>query len=132
MSTKEERTREYVSALMKHVSKGRLDNHLQSIADVTLLRLRHIREETAARNKAEMVPGTRVQITGNIKPRYLYGLKGTVVDETYPRQTDKVLTSVKLDKGRVGRYGPIIFVPSALVHKLKDQTPHPDHTEVQT
>lgn len=124
----QERVQHYSTALLKHLSRGRLDEYLDTIIDTAMARRRYLNEQKAIRNKAMMIPGTRVKISGNIKPKYLWGLTGTVTDAEFPRpRSNKDFVAMRLDRGVVGRYGPTVFCPPALLSRLKDQTPHPGH-----
>jgi hypothetical protein len=131
----QERTVQYVVALCKHISKGTLDKHLDVISTQINKRNATIRDNQAARNLVTLTPGTRVMITPDkIKPKYLGGHKGTVVDpdtlgpinQTNPAYQKAI--PVRLDHGRVRKFGPIVWVPAACLRKLKDQTSnHPNH-----
>lgn len=129
-SDNNERTAAYIAALLRHIAKGRLDPYLDDIRDSLNNRHRSIRDQRAAHNRVIMKPGVRVKIANTIKPRYLAGLKGTVMDPEdighLPRGQDRNIP-VRLDYGRIRRYGPTVFVPPSALAKLKDQTPHPDH-----
>ena len=124
----EDRTEKYVIALCRHIDKGRLDKYLDVITNAGWERKKRLRESRERENLIKLRPGTRVQIDPNIKPRYLGGLKGTVIQSEGPRpRSNKRFLSVRLDDGRVGRFGPVVNCPPASLTKCKDQTPHPNH-----
>lgn len=130
MANDQERTAAYVAALLRHIAKGRLDPYLDDIHNSIISRHKFNRDQRAAHNRVIMKPGVRVKIGNTIKPRYLAGLKGTVIDPEdighLPRGQDSSIP-VRLDLGKIRRYGPTVFVPPSALAKLKDQTPHPHH-----
>lgn len=123
-----ERTSKYVAALVKHIGNGRLDPYLEDILNSVIERNKHKRDQLAAHNRVILKPGVRVKIDDKIKPRYLGGLKGTVLDPEeaghLPRGHNGSIP-IKLDFGKVRRFGPVVYCPPATLRKLKDQTPPP-------
>lgn len=132
MASDQDRTSIYVAALVKHISRGRLDVYLDDIFEAIRERKNHKRNQLAAHNRVILKPGVRVKIANGIKPRYLAGLKGTVIDPEQaghlPRGNNGAIP-IRLDFGKVRRYGPTVFVPPGAMSKLKDQTPNPEHAE---
>jgi hypothetical protein len=126
------RTDDYTLSLTKHILRGRLDSQLDIIQQAIVARRKTLRQEQITRNRILLTPGTRVKLT-TIKPQYLSNQKGTVVDAESAehlllrRGNNPDFVPVRLDAGRVRRFGPIVFAPLAAVAKLKDQTAHPDH-----
>jgi hypothetical protein len=104
------------------VLSGKLDRILDTLTEACVARQRILREQRKAHNLAELTPGTRVRIT-RIKPRYLSGLTGEVLSpipgaqELLGRPVRAGFLPVKLDVGRVGRYGPMVHVPASALER---------------
>jgi hypothetical protein len=107
-------TKDLVNRILRLVTEGRIDSHLETIALVVRERQRIIRDQRATMNMAELSePGTKVRITRGVKPQYLAGLEGTVVERPMAFFRNKPGT-IYVDLGRkVRRYGPIVGCPAS-------------------
>jgi preprotein translocase subunit YajC len=73
------------------------------------------RQGDAARMRAQLSKGDRVQIVGPTKPQYLSGLTGVVTEK---RQTR---IAIKLDRGPVGKFrSGTVVCPPQMLRKVED------------
>lgn len=78
-------------------------------------RSKHLSLIASATNLAELKPGDYVEITGNLRPKYLLGECGHIVSKPGGRAGD---LAVELDR-RVGKYGyQPVFIPAACLKKV--------------
>ena len=86
-----------------------LDDHLGAIAAAVEARRRLLHTVDSSHALASLCVGDRVRINGRVRPRYLAGLDGTVID------IDDHAATVRLDFP-VGRFesGRVRFPPLAL------------------
>ena len=110
-----------VGKVVSMIHRGQLDGYLERIMAACNDRRRTVRDELTWRNMEELKPGTRVRVTGRIRPQYLLGCSGVVVERPEGFrvvQTDGVIYvdfKRQFGKRRGGgyRYGPVIGVPAA-------------------
>jgi len=67
-------------SLLDTIASGELDEHLTAIADAVHARHHLLHTVRSATALAELCVGDDVRISDAISPRYLHGLRGTVID----------------------------------------------------
>jgi hypothetical protein len=68
------------TSLLDAIAGGRLDDHLGALAAAIEARRRLLYTVDSSHALARLCVGDRVRITGDISPRYLAGLDGTVIE----------------------------------------------------
>lgn len=88
---------------------------LDSLVDYIRVVFKSKRQQNAARSFAALAVGDRVQFHGNLRPQYLIGLTGEVVE----KRNSRIL--VALDRGPTKKFatGRVLAQPSSL-KKLED------------
>lgn len=82
------------------IKKGDLDDYFEEISEALIARKRRLGRDLFRELKA----GDKVQISDNIKPRYMAGQKGVV------RAKRQSKVEVEFEKP-MGRFGRIVIVP---------------------
>lgn len=102
---------------------GRLDSVLDELATAVHARRRIVADIERQRNLQNLRPGMRVRIK-LLRPKYLTGLQGEVIerlDSLDAFSGDHRFSGtlpVKLDAGRVRRYGPVVHVPANCLERI--------------
>lgn len=65
--------------MLRAIVTGELDDDLDQLSDTIHSRRRLLEEAKRLQNIASLTPGTAVRIVGNIRPKAMVGLVGTVV-----------------------------------------------------
>lgn len=119
----------YVTKLASAIIDGKADRYLEVWADAIRTRQRILRDQEAARNRAELVAGTRVRLKG-LNPKYLNGLTGVVAlpDQRPPGRAGDIAVEltessyarmVMKQTGR-RRFGRVLSVPAACLEALDE------------
>lgn len=96
-------------AIIAAILDGSVDDELTAVSQAIQTRKRQLREGQALLNKVTLGPGARVR-TKNLKPKYLSGLTGTVLEN----QAGKRDIQVQLDLSQyTGRYSHTIGIPAS-------------------
>ena len=66
--------------LLQAITDGELDNHLAALADAIHARHHLLHTVATAHRALSLCVGDQVQINTTIKPRYLHGVRGKVID----------------------------------------------------
>ncbi len=66
--------------LLQAITDGELDNHLTALADAIHARHHLLHTVATATALSSLCVGDQVQINTTIKPRYLHGVRGKVID----------------------------------------------------
>jgi hypothetical protein len=98
------------------VYAGKLDSIIDQLQEAVYARKRILKDQKAAENKVALTPGTRVRLLG-LRPKYLNGLEGKVVDTPARRAGD---ISVVLDYSPSPRFGTHTAVPAACLEGVDD------------
>jgi hypothetical protein len=99
------------SSLLDVIADGGLDDHLGALAAAIEARRRLLYTVDSSHALARLCVGDRVRITGDVSPRYLAGLDGTVIE------LDNDAT-VRLDRP-VGRFrSGLVRCPPLTLEKL--------------
>lgn len=115
--------------LINLVLDGRLDSILDRLSEAVFARKKMIREQKAIQNRLTMTVGTRVRITTGLRPKYLVGLLGTVVEPwKLPREPKKDAIAVHLDtdpgvpaRGRL-RYDQTLAIPASCLEEVPPES----------
>jgi hypothetical protein len=117
METEQLRLAPALGDVLGALIRGDLDAHLEQVDVVLRARRRHLRE-LKGQEALTLAPGTRVRIVGNISPRYLAGVTGTV--RRVEARGAKGLVRIDVDPGcGTGRYPRAdLGVPASCVEAL--------------
>ena len=96
------------------IDAGRMDDIVDELIDAAVARRKFKNEMKGAVNRISMPVGTRVQLAGDLRPKYLLGVPGTVSSRPSKRRGDIM---VELDY-RVGRFSKIIGVPASCLELI--------------
>ncbi len=66
--------------LLQAIADGELDQHLTALADAVHARHHLIHTVASATARSELCVGDQVRINNTIKPRYLHGVHGKIID----------------------------------------------------
>jgi hypothetical protein len=117
------------------INNGRLDNYLDAVTDAIIRRRKYLRDKKALTLIAEARPGDRVEVVGTIKPRYMLGERGVIVEAPPGRMPKRFFQWVELDRvpnsNRQGgrRWSRTVLMPASclrIILKASDFTAHPD------
>ena len=90
------------------ILRGDHDHHLHALDHAVHQRQRLLEDQQAAIRLAQLRPGQHVQLNTDVRPKYLIGAHGTVIDTN-----DRTVT-VLLDHP-IGRYGPTLRCPPTTI-----------------
>src|SRR5438270_11692041 len=108
-------TKDFTNLVCDRIFESKRDKHLETIMAACNARRRMVRDQTGQRNMLELnEKGKRVRIKGNIRPKYLLGYEGTVVDRPFHFRESAGTIYVYLGT-KVRRYGPVVGVPASAV-----------------
>lgn len=99
--------------IIEMISSGMLDDELDGMAQAIRVRKRFLQDIKGATNKAAFKPGTPVRIVGNIKPKYLIGIKGKVSTRPANRPGDLMVDVDPAYYRYLRRYSRTIGVPAS-------------------
>lgn len=111
MSTTDEVTAINVSDILRSISLGDYDDHLESIHDAVRERRRARIAAVTAEVTADIIVGDRVRLTAETRPRYMIGAEGVVT------KVNGASFRVKLDDP-TSRFGAEPRVPRSLIEKV--------------
>jgi hypothetical protein len=104
--------------VISQVADGVHDVNLKALLAAVRARHEYLNRQRGLRNQVAMTPGTRVRVSGNIRPKYLLGLTGTVSGKPSNREGD---LHVQLDSHqRTGRYSHSLNVPATCLTEIED------------
>src|SRR4051812_24056978 len=94
------------------VHDGKLDRVVDQLIDTGIARKKVLSQRKARANLENLEWGDKVR-TVNLRPKYISGLKGTIID---PEDRPTKPGYLWIDLGmRVRRYGPIVCLPASCV-----------------
>jgi hypothetical protein len=97
-----------IEIIIGSIAAGEFDAVLEPLNDLVQARRQMLNEQKKANNKIEFVPGTRVRICGNIRPKYLLGITGTVSVRMPSRRGDIRVDIDPIYRSSMGRYNDSI------------------------
>lgn len=97
---------------------------IDRIFELLKTRSKTLSDIEAAKNKATLIPGTKVRLIEPITPKYLRGLTGVVVDEVpTPGKRGKKKQTIPVEIDPVwdtGRYSHSVNVPASCLEAIDD------------
>jgi hypothetical protein len=107
-----------IEVIIDSIAAGEFDTVLEPMVEMLQARREMLREQQGAHNKLEFVPGTRVETCGNLRPRYLLNIQGTVsYDQDGVRRGDLRVHIDELYRRRMGRYSLILTIPASCLRR---------------
>jgi hypothetical protein len=97
--------------IIQAIAAGEADGQLEAVFQAYRARHRYLRQTAAITNQAELTAGTRVLISGSIKPKYLAGVRGTVAPSDPMAKAGSILVDIDADQ-YTGRYPKHLRVPA--------------------
>lgn len=73
-----------LSSVIYWINQGKYDNHMDVLSTTIFERKRTLQRQKGAENLAKLEVGDAIRIVGAVKPKYLKGAIGTVVDHRFP------------------------------------------------
>lgn len=105
--------------MLQEIRSGEFDESLDAIIRTAVARKRYLQEVKGAQNQSEFAPGTKVQITTGIKPKYLIGLTGKVSSEPASRRGDLMFEFDDRSYPYVNhRFSRTVGVPASLLKRI--------------
>lgn len=103
------------------IKKGRCDDEIMDIAEAVLTRRKYLQSVQALENLRNLDIGDIVRVNDNVKPRYLAGQQGVVVEMSPRRRNGLPMLLIELSRGPVGKFrtGKVLFSPSSLIFVRK-------------
>lgn len=84
--------------LTRAIRGGKVDDDLESLYAAIAQRHKAIRQHRGRQVLEQLRVGSRVQVTGDIKPKYLQGAVGVVMDMTPRMRRGSRMVEVKFDE----------------------------------
>jgi hypothetical protein len=98
-----------LQVLATALRNGEYDHKLEYVTEVVWREVRDRREELAYKRARTLDIGERVEVTGNIKPRYMIGARGTIEEIVGMNITIKLDTPIhRTGRTRVRNIGLIV------------------------
>lgn len=88
---------ELAEKVTRLIRSGRLDTELDELAEILWNRRKYLNTQRALQNVMSVEAGDRVRILSELKPRYLAGLSGTVIEVSNRRRSGVPMVLVQLD-----------------------------------
>ena len=99
-----------IADIIQAITNGDADSDMATVSAALRARGKYLSQQKAMVNKATLAPGTRVTIRGNIRPKYLLDLTGTVSEDGHKAG----FIMVDIDAGQyTGRYGKHLNIPAS-------------------
>jgi hypothetical protein len=105
------------TSIFTDLANGVYDTQLEALSSAIRARRKYLSAQKGLANKAELTPGDKVAITGNISPKYLIGVTGTVSLRPARRAGDVQVDIDEEFHSRVRRYGTSVGVPASCLTK---------------
>jgi hypothetical protein len=103
-------------SIFEDIEAGIWDDGLDALIEAAVARRKFVQDIKGAANKIDFTVGTRVRICGNISPKYLVGLTGTVSIQIPSRRGDLMVT-LDYSRGRFYR-GSTIGIPASCLERV--------------
>jgi hypothetical protein len=104
-------------SIFTDLASGKYDAQLEALSAAIRARRKYLSVQKGLASKAELSPGDKVAITGNISPKYLIGVTGTVSRFPARRAGDVQVDIDEAYHQRVSRYGTSVGVPASCLAK---------------
>lgn len=110
---------ELANLFCEHLARGSLDQYIPELVGAINNRQRAIRDQKTRKALFTLSePGTKVRITGTIKPKYMIGLEGTVVPRPKAFAGPVRAGTIYVDMGvPIRRYGRILGIPAGCLEE---------------
>lgn len=94
------------------ITEGSYDEYIDLLRECVIARHNYLAEQQGIQNKMTMSSGSRVRTCGNLRPKYLLGIVGTVSSTPPNRRGDIMVDIDPMYYRRLGRYGRKLSVPA--------------------